>query len=94
MRMAERGTEMKLGRRLLLVTVLIPLSGCAGSIVGDALTGPEKLAQQDDAYCRSLGVQPGSQPYVQCRLTRDQLREAHHDRGAAMVGAGAALMSQ
>jgi hypothetical protein len=50
---------MKLGRRLLLLTVLILLGGCAGSIVGDALTGPEKLAQQDDAYCRSLAVQAG-----------------------------------
>jgi hypothetical protein len=50
---------MKLGRRLLLLTVLILLGGCTGSIVGDALTGPEKLAQQDHAYCRSLAVQAG-----------------------------------
>jgi hypothetical protein len=43
---------------------------------------------------RSLAVQAGSPSYVQCTLTRDQLREARHDRGAAMVGVGAALMSQ
>lgn len=70
------------------------LGGCAGSIVGDAIAGPEKLAQQDDAYCQSIGAQPGSQPYMACRMQRDQLREAHHQRGAAMVGAGAALMQQ
>ena len=29
------------------------VAGCAGPPVGDALLGPEKLAQQDDAYCRS-----------------------------------------
>jgi hypothetical protein len=75
--------------------LLLPiLTGCAGSIVGDAIAGPERLAQQDDAYCQSIGARSGTQSYMDCRLLRDQNREMHHARGAAMVGAGAAIASQ
>jgi hypothetical protein len=45
------------------------LGGCAGSPVGDAIAGPEKLAQQDDVYCESIGAAKGTPQYTNCRLT-------------------------
>jgi hypothetical protein len=45
---------------LILALVAFVLGGCAGSIVGDALAGKEKLAQQDDAYCTSIGLTFGT----------------------------------
>ena len=64
------------------------LSGCAGSPVGDAIAGPEKLAQQDDAYCQSIGATKGSPQYTDCRLRVTQMRETKHNaaRAAAMSG--------
>jgi len=35
-----------------VITLCAALAGCAGSPVGDAIAGPEKLALQDDAYCQ------------------------------------------
>jgi hypothetical protein len=51
------------------------LAGCAGSPVGDAIAGPEKLALQDDAYCQSIGAAKGTPQYTSCRLTVTQQRE-------------------
>jgi hypothetical protein len=67
------------------------LSGCAGSIVGDAIAGPEKLAQADDSYCRSIGLQFGTPDYANCREAATQRRDNHHARGAAMVSQGLAI---
>lgn len=78
----------------LFLALCSPLGGCAGSIVGDAMAGPERLAQRDNDYCQSIGALPGTQAYMSCRMQQDQLRESHHSRGAAMVGAGAALAGQ
>lgn len=66
----------------------LALSGCAGSPVGDALAGPEKLAQQDDAYCRSIGAVAGTPQYTSCRLQVTQMRETKHNaaRSAMMSG--------
>lgn len=69
------------------------LSGCAGSIVGDAIAGPERLAQQDDSYCQSIGLQFGTPDYANCRMLQTQNRESHHARGAAMVSQGAAIIA-
>jgi hypothetical protein len=64
------------------------LAGCAGSPVGDALAGPEKLAAQDDAYCQSIGAAKGTPQYTDCRLRVTQMRETKHNaaRSAAMSG--------
>jgi hypothetical protein len=43
-----------------IVALGAALGGCAGSPVGDAIAGPEKLAQQDDAYCESIGAAKGT----------------------------------
>lgn len=46
-------------------------------------------AERDDEYCRSLGAQPGTPLYVQCRLFRDQQRQQESDilmqRGIQML---------
>jgi hypothetical protein len=54
------------------------VAGCAGSLVGDAIAGPEKLAQQDDAYCTSIGLQLGQPDYARCRMMREEARERWH----------------
>jgi hypothetical protein len=70
------------------------LSGCAGSPVADAIAGPEKLAQQDDAYCKSIGLNFGTNEYAGCRMVQSQAREERHARaqatGDALLAAGAA----
>jgi hypothetical protein len=55
------------------------LAGCAGTPIGDAITGPEKLAAQDDAYCKSIGATKGTPQYTNCRLTLTQQREDSHN---------------
>ena len=56
--------------RILGIVVLgAALGGCAGSPVGDAIAGPEKLTQQDDVYCESIGAAKGTPQYTNCRLT-------------------------
>lgn len=69
------------------------LSGCAGSPVGDAIAGPEKLAQQDDEYCRSIGARPGTPNYTNCRLTVSQQRDARHANRLAIAGAAISSMA-
>lgn len=64
--------------RMLILPAACLLTGCAGSLVGDAIAGPEKLARQDDAYCRSIGAQ--DQAYTQCRLFLTQQRASKHER--------------
>jgi hypothetical protein len=81
--------------RILVFSVFVGLApvlgACAGSIVGDAIAGPEKLAQQDDAYCQAIGTRFGTPEYSNCRLIQQQTRETRHARGAAMAAAGAAI---
>jgi hypothetical protein len=49
------------GRYKLLasVTAFCLLSGCAGSVIGDALN-PEGVAEREDGYCTSIGLQFGT----------------------------------
>jgi hypothetical protein len=72
------------------------LSGCAGSVIGDRIAGPEKLAQQDDAYCQSIGLKFGTPDYASCRLQTTQRREDRHfqatqSAGDDLIAAGAAI---
>ena len=76
-------------RKMLALLAVCLLAGCAGTPVGDALIGPEKLAQQDDAYCRSIGaVGPN---YTNCRLfmTKDRA-----DRHTAAINSAADLFQR
>lgn len=71
------------------------LSGCAGSPVADAIAGPEKLAQQDDAYCKSIGLNFGTREYAGCRMMQSQARDERHARsqaiGDSLLAAGAGV---
>lgn len=73
---------------VVIVASSLLLAGCAGSPVGDALAGPEKLAAQDDSYCQSIGAIKGTPQYTDCRLRVTQMRETKHNvaRSAAMSG--------
>lgn len=72
-------------RYLAIIPTTMLLAGCAGSPIGDAIAGPEKLAKQDDSYCQSIGAQPGSQAYMSCRLQMTQMRETKHNVARAAI---------
>jgi len=72
--------------------MLLGLGGCAGSPVGNMIAGPEKLAQQDDAYCQSIGTRYGTPEYSNCRLVTAQQRQARiAETSAALLAAGAQM---
>jgi len=78
-------------RIIAILLACVPLCGCAGSIVGDAIAGPERLAQADDSYCQSIGLQLGTTDYANCRERQTARRGAHHAMGAAMIVRGAEI---
>jgi hypothetical protein len=84
-------------RILGIVALGVALGGCAGSPVADAIAGPEKLAQQDDAYCKSIGLNFGTNQYAGCRMVQSQAREERHARaqatGDALLAASAAVVA-
>jgi hypothetical protein len=65
--------------KIATVTILaLGLSGC--------MTTEERAAADaaaDDSYCRSIGAQRGTPVYVDCRLRRDETRQANN-RAAAV----------
>jgi hypothetical protein len=62
--------------RVLLLPIVLPLAGCAASPAADLIAGPEKLAVQDDAYCKSIGLRFGTNEYAACRMTQTADRNA------------------
>jgi len=80
--------------RVLVLILAAPLAGCAGSVVGDALAGPEKLAQQDDSYCRSIGLQFGTADYATCRQQATNNREARHAHRLGVAATGLQIAVQ
>ena len=81
-------------RLAVLVVAGLGLAGCAGSPVGDAIAGPEKLAARDDATCQSYGATPGSNAYVQCRMITAQNRDENHRARLAAAQQSFAAASQ
>src|SRR5262249_30888444 len=75
---------MQLLRVMGAITLCAALGGCAGSMVGDAIAGPEKVAMRDDTYCQSIGAAKGTPQYMNCRLTLTQQRS---DRARAALSA-------
>lgn len=63
------------------------LSGCAGSVLGDAIAGPEAVAEREDSYCKSLGLYLGTPEYANCRIQTGQGRQNRHQM--AIQGAAA-----
>jgi hypothetical protein len=75
------------------ISVLFFASAFVTSTLGgcDVLTSPEKLAQQDDAFCQSLGMAPSTKEYDRCRVNREAERERRHAERSNMVATGLAI---
>jgi hypothetical protein len=75
------------------ISVLFFASAFVTSTLGgcDALTSPEKVAQQDDGFCQSLGNAPGTKEYDRCRVNREEARDRRHAERSNMVATGLAV---
>ena len=62
--------------RCCILSLLLVLGGCASQQQTQARQAAAKAAidADDDAKCRSFGLEPGSPGYLQCRTTLDQTR--------------------
>jgi hypothetical protein len=70
--------------RKLLLGALLLLSACMSREERQA-----RLDVQDDAKCQSLGAQPGTDAYVNCRVS---MANVHAQEEASRQAAGMALM--
>ena len=61
-----------------IVFVLVAAASLSGCVTA------QDIAANDDDSCRSYGADPGSQAYFQCRMAKDQQRQANE---AALLGA-------
>jgi hypothetical protein len=66
---------------LLVFTLALPLAGCFETAarppgIGETFASKEELSAKDDAICRGYGAQPGTDVYIQCRVSQDQRRDA------------------
>ncbi|MFY9601099.1 MAG: hypothetical protein WBX05_15465 [Pseudolabrys sp.] len=66
-----RSLSVACGALLLLV-----LTGCATQQQADTAAEAQQRAANDDAQCRSNGVLPGSQGYLECRMNLDNQHAA------------------
>jgi hypothetical protein len=64
-------------RMLFLAAAAVALAGCAR-----AESGAEAAFRADDAKCKSYGVEPGTDAYVDCRLALD-MRKGNAEAEAA-----------
>src|SRR6516164_2121982 len=71
------------------ISIIFFASAFVASTLGgcDALTSSEKLAQQDDAFCQSLGT-PGTKEYDRCRVNREEARGSERKRESAATLSG------
>jgi hypothetical protein len=69
------------------VTAFCLLSGCAASVIGDAIN-PQGVAEREDSYCSSIGLKFGTPDYASCRMNLRAQTNANHQRaiGSAMQG--------
>jgi hypothetical protein len=61
--------------------IVLPLAGFFEATsrppgLGEAFMSKEQLAAKDDAICQGYGAKPGSDVYIECRVTQDQRRDA------------------
>ena len=74
-----------------LVTAL-GIAMCSATLAGCA--SRQELAQRDDEYCHSIGLQFGTPQYAECRMTKDQQRaDRRRAVAAALSATGAALIA-
>jgi len=75
-------------RRTVTILLAVLLAGCANSFTNPfAPQQPVDLPAQDDAKCKSLGLQPGTPEYEKCRTKLADLhaQQETNDR-AALAG--------
>ena len=70
------------------ISVLFFASAFLTFTLGGCDIGPEKLAQQDDVFCQSLGSAPGTKEYDRCRVNREEARERRHAQRQNMDATG------
>jgi len=77
---------MRTVRLLALLLLAVPLAGCQ--------TNQERMAEfkarndaLDDQTCRGYGAKPGTDVYIQCRMQRQQSRDAADNAAGAAVAA-------
>lgn len=81
-----------------VVLIVLALAACGGTTTG-ALSNmfetkevrAARLAQEDDAKCKSLGFKPGTEPYGNCRLQLEQIRAT---KAAADAADNAAIQAR
>jgi hypothetical protein len=62
--------------RLLLLIMLLPLAGCLGArSEAEMAAFKAELAKKDDEVCKGYGAKPGSDIYIQCRMTQQKSRD-------------------
>jgi hypothetical protein len=74
----------RVAKALPYIFLAVPLCGCADYFSRQSAQLQAAAIEEDDAKCRSYGVQPGTPPYVQCRMNLENGRDAI---AAAAVGA-------
>lgn len=71
-------------RFILILVLFFPMSGCMSAQQIAAYRA--QTDNGDDAACRSYGAKPGTDVYVQCRMQRQQSRDAAESaRQAALL---------
>ena len=77
---------MRTVRLLALLLLAVPLVGCQ--------TDQERMAEfkvrneaLDDQTCRGYGAKPGTDIYIQCRMQRQQSRDAADNAAGAVIAA-------
>jgi hypothetical protein len=74
--------------RIIAACILaLALAGCANEAEQRAQAQAQAAAinANDDAKCRSYGVEPGSPGYVQCRMNMDNLRAQDDQQRRALA---------
>ena len=67
------GSETSRGLHMVRSLFIAVLCAMAGGCNSDY----ERAASSDDGACRSYGAEPGTQTYYQCRMEKDQQRQAN-----------------
>lgn len=72
---------------IMVLAAALALAGCVTDAQREAM-----IANADDGSCQSYGAAPGTQAYFQCRMMKDQQRQAIQAQNAQV--AAAFLMSR
>ena len=90
-------------RSIALVCLILVLSGCASreTVLARRAAQQAEISAADDSQCREYGAQPGTKPYIDCRMSlnsiraqSDAMREAQRQEAyRQMMITGAGMMS-